>query len=35
MEFTPLIIAHIATATGALVFGGMFTLLRWNTVGLI
>lgn len=31
MEFTPLIIAHIATAGGALVFGGITLALRKGT----
>lgn len=31
MEFTPLIIAHIATATGALLFGGLTLALRKGT----
>jgi len=31
MEFTPLIITHIATAAGALVFGGVTLALRKGT----
>ncbi|HEY0844199.1 MAG TPA: DUF2306 domain-containing protein [Noviherbaspirillum sp.] len=31
MEFTPLIIVHIATATGALVFGGATLAMRKGT----